>query len=386
MANRYAISSGNWSNPAIWDGGISVPTAGDIVRPNTFTVAIDQDITVLELRNDASAPALAGGSFSVVTNRTINGKVSVSNTAILLNYNAAITLNINGDVGNGSQTVVCVSTTNASSILNIVGNMNASNSNFGAHGVSLVGGAQLNVIGNVYGSNQNNNTINGASGSVTNLTGNIYGGAGGRGFDGGGTIYVNGNVYGGNTVPAMGQVVTNVNTVYVFGFIYGGSGAYGIQGNGILNGYCVAVGSSSAGGFPAIYGHSSSNYVIIKAIFTNTASPVNGKIKFANGIEQIDVINDLNNTVSLSTQTGLPAVTDVRNGVNYGTSSVGTLIVPTVDNVRKGVSTDNTVGTAELTAQDLFDAITSSSDPIAIRIRNVSTVQTTASTIASFDV
>jgi hypothetical protein len=384
MANRYAVASGNWSNSAIWDGG-TLPTTGDIVRPNSYTVTIDQDITVAELRNDASAPAVAGGGFSVVTNRTINAYVSVAVSSTLLTYNAAITLNINGGVGNATQSTTCASTNNSSSVLNIVGNINASNSNFGAHGVSIPTNALLNVVGNVYGSGQNNNAINALVGSATNLTGNIYGGTLGRGYDGGGAIYVNGNVYGGS-VPAIGQTTANTITIYVYGFIYGGGAAYGVQGNGFLGGAAVAVASSSAGGFPAVYGHSSSNYTIIKAIFTSNASPVNGRVKFKNGVEQIDVINDLGDTVALSTQTGLPSVTDVRNGVNFGTSSVGSLIVPTVDNVRKGVPTDNTVGTAELTAQDLFDAITASADPVAERLRNVATVETTAGTVAAFSV
>ena len=49
----------------------------------------------------------------------------------------------------------------------------------------------------------------------------------------------------------------------------------------------------------------------------------------------------------------------------------------------KSVGTDNTVGTADLTAQDIFDAITNSSDPIAKRLRNVSTVQITGDQISS---
>jgi hypothetical protein len=62
MANRYAVQSGNWSDTATWDGG-TLPVPGDVVRPNNFIVGIDQDINVAELRNDASSPAVAGGSF-----------------------------------------------------------------------------------------------------------------------------------------------------------------------------------------------------------------------------------------------------------------------------------------------------------------------------------
>jgi len=52
MALRAAVASGNWSNPAIWNGGI-LPNPGDIVASNTFTVTIDQNITVDVLTNTA---------------------------------------------------------------------------------------------------------------------------------------------------------------------------------------------------------------------------------------------------------------------------------------------------------------------------------------------
>lgn len=50
MAIRYAVASGNWSNPAIWDGG-TLPGAGDDVYCNSRIVTIDQNITVNSLRN-----------------------------------------------------------------------------------------------------------------------------------------------------------------------------------------------------------------------------------------------------------------------------------------------------------------------------------------------
>ena len=43
MAVRFAVASGNWSNPAIWDNG-AVPVAGDDVYANGFNVTINQNI------------------------------------------------------------------------------------------------------------------------------------------------------------------------------------------------------------------------------------------------------------------------------------------------------------------------------------------------------
>ena len=50
MATRFAIGSGVWSSGGTWDNG-SVPVTGDDVYSNTFTVTLNQDISVSTLRN-----------------------------------------------------------------------------------------------------------------------------------------------------------------------------------------------------------------------------------------------------------------------------------------------------------------------------------------------
>jgi hypothetical protein len=54
MALRVAVATGNWSNPAIWNGGV-LPSAGDVVASNNFTVTIDQNINVHTLTNTAQS-------------------------------------------------------------------------------------------------------------------------------------------------------------------------------------------------------------------------------------------------------------------------------------------------------------------------------------------
>lgn len=53
MATRFAIANGNWSNTAIWDNG-ALPLPGDVVYANGFTVTLDTNATVDQLRNDGS--------------------------------------------------------------------------------------------------------------------------------------------------------------------------------------------------------------------------------------------------------------------------------------------------------------------------------------------
>ena len=80
MANVYAITNGNWSAGATWNTGV-VPTSADDVFTNNFTVNMDVNATVISLRNTASAPIVAGGSFNF---NTAGVTVSATSTSAAL--------------------------------------------------------------------------------------------------------------------------------------------------------------------------------------------------------------------------------------------------------------------------------------------------------------
>jgi hypothetical protein len=85
----------------------------------------------------------------------------------------------------------------------------------------------------------------------------------------------------------------------------------------------------------------------------------------------------------------LPAQTNVRSSSLYGGTNEfsGSMVVPSSSNVRYGVPVDATTGSSTLTPQDIFDYAVSSltgSNTIGSRLQNISTVQTTAATIAAF--
>ena len=65
MAIRFAVANGNWSNPAIWNGG-TLPAIDDDVFANNFTVTINGTFTVLTIRTTANTtPSIvAGGGFT----------------------------------------------------------------------------------------------------------------------------------------------------------------------------------------------------------------------------------------------------------------------------------------------------------------------------------
>ena len=86
---------------------------------------------------------------------------------------------------------------------------------------------------------------------------------------------------------------------------------------------------------------------------------------------------------------GIPAASNVRNGIVYGVSGslTGTLVVPPASAVTDGVIFDNgTIGTAQNTAASFLAELAVSTDPLAERLRNVSTVQTTGAQIAAYNV
>ena len=53
MPNRWPITSGNWSDAAIWSGSI-IPTASDDVFLNNRVVTLDQNIVVSSIRTVAT--------------------------------------------------------------------------------------------------------------------------------------------------------------------------------------------------------------------------------------------------------------------------------------------------------------------------------------------
>ena len=75
MGLRVAIASGNWSNPAIWNGG-TLPAVGDVVASNNFTVTIDVNINVDSITNTVQSPVSSIPTMTSYT--TPSGIVTVS--------------------------------------------------------------------------------------------------------------------------------------------------------------------------------------------------------------------------------------------------------------------------------------------------------------------
>ena len=88
---------------------------------------------------------------------------------------------------------------------------------------------------------------------------------------------------------------------------------------------------------------------------------------------------------------GNPATSNVRFGTTYGASLelTGTMRVPSAANVLQGVLVDNTVGTLLMTPAQCWNYLISSGftpNSIGDRLQNASTVATTGSQIASYNI
>jgi len=281
MAFVRAVSSGNWSNTAIWHTN-ALPQNGDTVYANGFTVTIDQDVLIGDTNNfNVNAGSfIAGCWYEVVSVGTTNfALIGGSNTVgsvflatgvgtgsgvaktIATLSNAANTpasaaggggfsisatnVNVSCDFRSSSSTT-CL--TVASSNVTTKGNIQAGTSH-GAYGINCTGSTNLTHIGDcrVTG-NADSPAINILGSGIINITGNLYGATSSvcvtvrSGASG--TLNITGNLQNldaiannGHAVRLMSGSTTNLN---VTGNVIGGNGGSSADGiryesSGIVN-------------------------------------------------------------------------------------------------------------------------------------------------------
>lgn len=202
MATRYAVASGNWSDLATWDGGVSLPGSGDDVYADGKTVVVNQSITVLSLRTTARSGGTAGGTFVVSDGVTLNYTTMVTGSSDCLTVSMATgTATINGPlVGSGTSNAKHGMIRSGNGTLTINGNVTGgpiggSNS----YGLSDSGGGVVNIVGNVTGGMNSSGGLGMVSSNsgTTNITGNIasidQNSACGLLYSGTGTVNITGN-------------------------------------------------------------------------------------------------------------------------------------------------------------------------------------------------
>ena len=356
MANYRAVSSGVWSALARWQDDSSgsyvastvLPGAADIVYANNFTVTLDIDVVVSQLRTTSATNVNAGGLFDFGAGNSVTANVFSSSASCVRNNTAnikTITGNILASAGGTNQWGVLNSSTGT---LIINGNVNGG-------GGSISMGAHNQSTG------------------VMTINGVVTGGSGGNGWgaynQSSGVLTINGVVTGGNGIIADGVFNQGTGSVIVNGTAIGGNNAVGAwnSSTGIMR-ITTAQGSNNNA---AVNGVSAAGTTIISNVVwpLNGRIPIIGFVRFDNTSAKSAQVTLENNTTQLLTDNSTvnyPIQADVRNLVQYGPGNIytGTLV-------------------PDITPQDIFTAIANSSDPIAVRLRNVATVQTTGDQIAA---
>jgi len=453
MANRWPISSGNWSDAAIWSGSL-IPTTSDLVFANNKIVTIDQDINVLGL-SAASTTGVSSSGYFIATNgisikadltgsnlatttvsvlpmvlglsvtninptllvqdsASINltgsiiqgqagscitlvhkstGVVNISgstvdiastaggtfnNSAILL-YNG--TLNVIGNITSATTsqtpgvwnwygtvnvignlqarrfsptTLLSCCIYNENGIINLTGNITATSigqNAYGAHGIANSSGI-VNITGNLFSSSSVAPcVINGTSAGIINITGNVLGGLSSPAVSNGATSGV---------ISIIGQIQASTSSV---GFASSATTA-----TNLLSGPFINSGSRNA-----IYCYNVQLYNNISTRYTIVTS---GSVNSTNLVAPEQII-------------GIPSGSNVRSNILYGPGNelTGSMYVPHPNSVSYGIAVDNTVGTAIVKPEDVWNiAVTSltASNSIGQRLANTITTASMQGIVNAF--
>ena len=433
MAVRYAVATGNWSNTATWNGG-TLPTSADDVYANGYTVTIDQNVTVLSIRNTAQSPAVAGGGFLLSgeftvnatsegfiagitrlleytgTNSVLNGSIVGSTTTNIntIYHNSAGNLTISGTLINTANTAVTVVQTNSTGTLNIIGNITRS-----GRGITLLvnSACTVNIVGSVVATTtfsggaaiQLNSGIVNITGTVDsqiianlgytivinglstlNITGNVdFSSTSANNnhtilFNTSGNLYITGNVS--RTSNSSGGAYTIVSAQSSYINIVGNITAPPSPSTATT---IISSGASAINIFSGPFICNSYGFLPIQCVRMHLIPTGNSYFEFrdetTNGVVSPGAVAPATRLVSPASVIDAPSPSNVRFGTTYSLGTLtGTLRIPNSNQVAYGVSVDNTTGSAVLTPDAVWNYLVSNitdSGSIGSRLKNVSTPQ-----------
>jgi len=395
---------------------------GNVVSPlvgsGTMFTIYNNSTGIITIDGNVTAPASTAITNISSGTVTVNGNVSTSGGIGIANVSGVVT--VTGNLTNsGAGSIQCILQTGAGTI-NVIGSLQggpAGNNVNNNTVISNTGSGIINVTGNLTGGTGNSTgsislsacIINTSNGTV-NVTGTVTNGSAQLGNAssvllqairnaGTGIVNVIGNCIGTVSAPNQCAAVANLvgGTVNITGNAIGGSTGNAVQNisTGTINLNGNAIGGTS---YTAVENSiSSGNLIVQKIVFgPNGQTATRGYIKFKN-ISTIAADTVLKtdatttNLVNINAVPGLqPSISDVRLGVTYSSGSLtGTMNVPPFNAVKAGVPVDNGLGTAALTPQDVWNVLISGltqSGSIGERLKNVATVETTGTQLASFNV
>jgi hypothetical protein len=388
----------------------------------------------LELYQPGTAALAAGGSF-IFNSGSISG--SATSTTAALTAGATNLIQVTATTGSVTLNLGSAVTPPALSSANLINhsgncNFNLIGQNFNGRLTGTVSGISciykssaglITIVGNLNGGTTqtgtigNNIALNSIAGNsiiVGNVTGGSITSAGGNMgiFQSAGNLTITGTITGGQSTSTHHGIRFSGTSLTVNGTIIGGTAASAIDSSApvFINGDVSGSGAASISSTSAIP-ITVSGSVIASATAngissTNASAVVNltGNLVNVNGKQAIYCQNlFLDNTAttqarfftfggqdrtlySVDTFPNLPSSSNVRFGTSYGPGSgnTGTLRMASPQDVRSGVLTDNTTGSAILSMESLSNEIQTSTDPFAQRLRNISTVDTVGYLLTAF--
>lgn len=391
MPDIRATQSGDFSATSTWVGGV-VPGSGDTAFANTFTVTIGDTRTVQAITNAAGTGITVGGTFSLLngcnlTCTNANGVVqggtltpAITTPNLGPGASAIVVSTLNHTATFTSSTMVAFS---SSGTLNILGSVTGGS--FGTCvGISASGTGTLNITGTVTGGNSNNSAgVTVTGGATVNVTGTVTGGAGSNNAQGinitaaSATVLVTGSVIGGAGASASAGIInSSLSTLTVNGSCQSSVSAPAIALGAInqitrLSGPFLLGASGNINPAPAASWR-----------WAPTLIPTYFEVLQSNGSTK-RLLYSADNMPS----GGYPIAANVRQPTVYGPSNefTGTLAVPSPSSVALGVPTDNTVGTAILTAAAVQSALTAQglTTTRANNLDNIATAAPAATDVAS---
>jgi hypothetical protein len=369
-----------------------------------------------------SASPLGIGATNLITVTATTGSVgltlggavaaNISNTWVMFNHSGNCNFNLSGtsfSAGNAGTGLINLISKSSPGTITISGSI-LTTTNVG-NGMNILSSTNGNTVinGNIV-PNQGNG-ITQTAGNLT-INGNVTGGSGASGTGlvfTGTSITINGNVLGGSGTNSL--AVSTTAPITVVGNVSGSTSA-GISTSGpvIVSGSVAASSqpaiSSTSAIFINVSGSVQASATAVGISSTNASAVVNlaGNLVNVNGKQAIYCQNlFLDNTAttqarfftfggqdrtlySVDTFPNLPSSSNVRFGTTYGPGSgnTGTLRMASPQDVRSGVLTDNTTGSAILSMESLSNEIQTSTDPFAQRLRNISTVDTVGYLLTAF--
>ena len=440
MPNRWPITSGNWSNAAIWSGSI-IPTASDDVFANNQTVTIDQDITVTSLRNSSGTGITQGGRFVLLNNNIISASTIAGTSNSCLIYTGSSGGTINSTINqSGANFISSLELSGTGGVISISGSLpctvNANQWNIGITTANQI----INFTGSITATspdNRNRVFSIGAGPNTYNILSNITC-SGANVFACGGNI-VNINITGSTLTTGATYIINNpgaTSTINITGSIAGPFLATSalhttnIRGPISSNSTTTCISDSSAGSIsisgsviatlsPVITCTGAGRLNISGSIYAGISAPAisstsatatnvfigpfyNTNNRNAVYAVNLQLLSGSTTSWTFDTETNLeqrtlytadfpgnfPSASNVRQGTVFGNTGqfTGTVAIPVASNVLKGVLLDNTTGSASFTTQNVWSVLTSSlnvTESIGERLQNVSTVATDGILITS---